>query len=79
MILQNLKKEPMNVIEFDSLMRYIQDMKTVYPKIEGRVTLLNMKTLNGTVSASASHPIVSVLIICFFSVIALFNYNEIKC
>lgn len=76
---QDLKTEPMNIIEFDSVMRYIQDLHTVYPVVEGRIALLNLKTLNDSTSASASHPIVSVSIIILFTILALFNYlNKIE-
>lgn len=31
------------MIEFDSVLHYIEDMNTLYPMVEGRVTLLNYK------------------------------------
>lgn len=55
----------MNIIEYDSVMQYIQDMKTIYPVAEGRVTLLNLKKSDNSVSGRAPKSIVFVSIIIF--------------
>lgn len=66
----------MNIIEFDSVLKYIQDMKTLYPVVEDRITLLNLKTPDSSIPGSAEpHSVVSVSIIFFASIAPLLFYN----
>lgn len=62
----------MNITEFDTAARHIQDMRVVYPKLDGRIKLLNLKMLDGPASGSPPHSIVSASMI-FLAVIALFQ------
>lgn len=74
----------MNIIEFDSVMKYIEDMHWIYPVMEGRVTLLNVKKPepkpdpkpepkpNDSVPGSASPSAVSMSIIAI-SIVTLIN------
>lgn len=61
----------MNVIEFDSVTKYIQDMQRVYPKVDGRITLLNLKMPHNSAIGSVPQPIASVCVFLF--ALALFN------
>lgn len=71
----------MDIIEFDSVFKYIMDMEIVYPVVEGRVTMLNYKkpepipTIDTTELSpgSASHLTISMSLI-IFTTISLFNY-----
>lgn len=59
----------MNIIEFDSVLKYIQHMKILYPVVEGRITLLNLKKSENFVPAGAPHSTLSVSIVFFAAIV----------
>lgn len=67
----------MNIIEFDSVMKYMLDMKTVYPVVENRITLLNLKAPDNPVPGSATHSILSVSIIFSAAIVHFFYINSL--
>lgn len=64
----------MDVNEFDAVQKYIEDTGTVYPVVEGRVTLIqDKKPLNKPGSASQHTVSMSIL---FVTMVTLFNYFQ---
>lgn len=66
--LQDFPAESMGLIEFDAVQNYIQDIHTVYPAIEGRVTLYAEDKAPG----SASQAVVSMSVL-LITIVSIFN------
>lgn len=72
---QDLKAESMDILEFEAVHNYIQNVHTVYPAIEGRVTLIpdNSNDINKPGSASRSTVSMSVI---FITIVTIFSYFQ---
>lgn len=67
--LQDCPAESMGLIEFDAVQNYIQDIHTVYPAIEGRVTLYASED---KAPGSASQAVVSMSVL-LITIVSIFN------
>lgn len=68
---QGIKTEDMKLTEFDAVINYMQNVKTLYPFIEGRVTMIGKQTNNekgGSTMMTAS------ITLTLFMAITLLNY-----
>lgn len=74
--LQNYNVQSMDISEFDAVQRYIQDYGTIYPVVEGRITMLNPPVLHTDSKPNendASRLTVSMFIM-LLTTVSLLNY-----
>ncbi|XP_055316674.1 protein 5NUC-like [Sitodiplosis mosellana] len=71
-MIKNFPAESMDDFEFDAVQKYIEDAGTVYPVVEGRITLIDIQSNE---QGTASRFTVSISML-FVTVMTLFNYFQ---
>lgn len=69
---QNFKAVSMGILEFDSARKYIEDIHTVYPAIEGRIIMIKEDSKPG----SAPRPSAVSMSVLFITIISILNYFQ---